>query len=55
MLFCVCGDMQEVGFIKILPEIHLTIYEAACPKHRASGYLLLLLLKHRVLHPITLL
>ena len=28
---------EEAGFIKILPEIHLT-KEAACPKHRPSCY-----------------
>ena len=53
VLFCVCGEMQEAGFVKILPEIHLTM-RPACPKHRASGYLLPLPLKRRVLHPITL-
>ena len=31
VLFCVWGEMQEVGFIKILPEIQLTISEACLP------------------------
>ena len=29
VLFCVCGEMQEAGFVKILPEIHLTMRPAS--------------------------
>lgn len=35
------GNMQGVKFIKILPEVHVTIYGSVCPKHTVSLFSLM--------------